>query len=156
MTSQIKIRRALLDDAESLSHLIFENAQATLSDYYNAIQMSVFKEYYSPEVMRQKIADQDVFCAEIDGEIVGTVALEGNFVMGFYTKTGYLNQGIGKLMMQYLENFARKKGVEEIQLAASPVGVAFYNKNGWTKIKPIVFEYLGVGFDETLMVKKLK
>jgi hypothetical protein len=67
-----------------------------------------------------------------------------------------VNQGIGKRMMKFLEDFALIKGLKKIQLAASPEGLSFYHKNGWKKVRDIVIEHYGVGFHETLMVKELK
>src|SRR5687767_14742825 len=118
MTTEIQIRAAIDSDAEALSKLICENAQAILSPHYNDRQWSIFIKYYSTEVMREKINRQYVFCAELNGLIVGTIALDKDFVVGFYTRLHYLNRGIGKMMMRYLEDFALVKGLSEIQLAA--------------------------------------
>jgi GNAT superfamily N-acetyltransferase len=156
MTDEIRIRSAFDNDAETLSKMICENAQAILSQHYDERQWAIFIQYYSPDVMLQKINNQYVFCAELDGLIVGTIALDKDLVVGFYTRLQYLNQGIGKMMMKHLESFAVIKGLERIQLAASPEGLAFYYKNGWRKIKDIVIEHYGVGFQETLMAKDLK
>jgi GNAT superfamily N-acetyltransferase len=156
MLNRPEIRPAIKNDAESLSRMICENAKAILLPHYNEDQWNVFISYYSPEVIRIKIKEQYVFCAELDGNIVGTIALHKDFVVGFYTRLEYLNQGIGKMMMQHLEEFAFDKGLTEIQLAASPEGLSFYYKNGWKKIRDITIEHYGVGFKETLMVKSLK
>ncbi len=151
----ISIRRANLNDAENLSLLILENAKAILLPYYSNEQWTVFVQYYSPEIMREKIATQCVFCAEKEGQTVGTIALNQDFVVGFYTQLSHLKQGIGTKLLHFLEKFALENGFKSLQLAASPEGVGFYTKNGWTKVKEMDFEYLGVHFLETLMVKEL-
>lgn len=156
MKHQIEIRTAQDNDAEKLSKMIYENAQPVLFPHYNDKQRAIFILYYSPEVMRKKISRQKVFCAELNGEIVCTIALDKDFVGGFYTRLQFINQGIGTIMMQHLEEFALKKGLAEIQLAASPEGLSFYYKNGWKKIRECVIEHYGVGFEETLMSKNLK
>ncbi len=155
MIDQIEIREAIDSDADSLSQLICENAEAMLKPYYTEKQWAIFIKYYLPEQMLRKIKEQYVFCAELNGKIVCTVALDNDFVVGFYTRLHYFNKGIGKIMMKHLEEFALQKGLTEIQLAASPEGLNFYNKNGWIKIKDVVMEHYGVGFEETLMVKRL-
>jgi GNAT superfamily N-acetyltransferase len=142
MNGQIQIRAAVADDAETLSNLICENAEAILHQHYDEKQWAI-------------LIDQHVFCAVLNNEIVGTIALENDFVVGFYTRLKYVNQGVGKTMMRYLEEFASKKGLTKLQLAASPEALCFYNKNGWTKVRNIVMEHYGVGFEETLMVKSL-
>lgn len=155
MTNRLTIRLAIDKDAESLSQMICENAEAMLLPHYNEKQWNIFIKYYSPEVMRVKIKEQYFFCAELNANIVGTIALDKEFVVGIYTRLGYLNQGIGKAIMQHLERFALNKGLKEIQLAASPEGLSFYYKHGWEKVKDITIEHFGVGFKETLMVKRI-
>jgi GNAT superfamily N-acetyltransferase len=156
MVDQLTIRPAVDNDAESISQMICENAKAILYPHYNEIQWDIFIKYYSPEIVRNKIKAQHIFCAELDGNIAGTIALDKDFVVGFYTRLQYVNRGIGKMMMQHLEEFAIDQGLTEIRLAASPEGLAFYYKNGWEKIKDITIEHYGVGFKETLMVKRLE
>jgi GNAT superfamily N-acetyltransferase len=155
MIETVKIRKAIPDDASHLSDLICENADLLLKPYYTELQWNVFIQYYSVAVMFKKIETQSIFCAEIDGMIVGTIALDADFVVGFYTKTSHLKKGIGKKMMQHLEQYALGNGIKTLQLAASPIGVDFYLKNGWEKIKDFNIKYLGVEFEETLMKKQL-
>jgi GNAT superfamily N-acetyltransferase len=150
------IRRALESDAKELSLMICENAKATLAPYYTKEQWDIFITYYSTEVIKNKIATQIVFCSEFNGQIIATIALDDTFVVGFYTRLEFMNKGIGVEMMNHLEEFALKKGLSEIQLNASPVGLAFYFKNGWEKIKDIIAVHYGVGFEESLMIKKLQ
>ncbi|MCW3464981.1 GNAT family N-acetyltransferase [Chitinophaga nivalis] len=153
--STIHIRAAQLSDAKALSDLICENALKILKPHYSDEQWNIFIRYYSVEVMIEKIATQTVFCAERAGQIIGTVALDGDFVVGFYTHVQHVNQGIGKQLMAHLENHAYRNGITTLQLAASPEGLAFYYKNGWQKIKDLMMVHYGVGFEETLMTKQL-
>lgn len=107
------------------------------------------------QALTEKIDNQTVFCAEQDSQILGTIALDKDFVVGFYTRLQNLGQGIGRLLIAHLETYATSKGIGALQLAASPEGLAFYYKNGWEKIKDFIIEYHGVGFEETLMTKKI-
>ncbi|WP_257667666.1 GNAT family N-acetyltransferase [Parapedobacter tibetensis] len=156
MINQLTFRLAHDKDAEGLSQMITENAQAMLLPHYTENQWNVFIKYYSPEEIRNKIKKQYTFCAELDNKIVGTIALDKDFIVGFYTRLECLNQGVGKSIMQHLEKFALDKGLNKIQLAASPEGLSFYYKHGWKKIKDITIEHYGVGFKEILMVKQIK
>ena len=153
---EIKIRRAHESDADELSQMICGNAKTTLAPYYTKEQWDVFIKYYSTEALRNKIRQQIIFCADSDGVIVGCVGLDSDFVVGFYTHLNYINQGIGAKMMKHLEAVALEKNWKEIQLAASPVGLDFYLKNGWRKVKDIIIDHSGVAFEETLMAKELQ
>jgi N-acetylglutamate synthase-like GNAT family acetyltransferase len=153
--TEIVIRKAQLKDAQKLSDLICENAQQILKPHYSEEQWNSFIKYYSTEVMEKKIENQSLFCADKNNEIVATIALNGDFVVGFYTRLQNLNQGIGKKLLNFLENYAYNNGLKKLQLAASPEGVSFYTKNGWHIIENSIIEYNGVGFEETLMFKHL-
>jgi GNAT superfamily N-acetyltransferase len=152
---EITIRRAIERDAGELSQMICDNAKTLLAPHYTKQQWDIFITYYSPETLRNKISEQNIFCAELNGVIVGSAGLDNDFVVGFYTHLKYLNQGIGTIMMKHLEAVALDKNVKEIHLAASPVGLKFYLKNGWRKVRAITIDHYGVGFEETLMAKKL-
>lgn len=153
---EIAIRRAIEHDAPELSQMICANAKIMLAPYYTKQQWDIFITYYSTEALRNKIQQQIIFCAELNGMIVGCVGLDSDFVVGFYTHLNYLNQGIGTRMMKHLEEAALERNLKEIQLAASPVGLHFYLKNGWRKVRDIIIDHYGVEFEETLMAKKLQ
>lgn len=149
------IRPAVHQDAEVLSNLILENAYALLLPYYNTEQWEAFSKFYAPEEMQKKIAEQRIFCAILNHQIAGTIALDKNTLVGFYTQINFLNRGIGKMLMQYIESLAVEEGMTELKLTASPQAVTFYDKQGWKRVSVNTYYYFGVGFDETLMIKKL-
>lgn len=152
---QIHIRRAIHSDAVALSSLICENASKCLRPHYSEEQWNIFLKYYSPAVMSEKIKTQVIFCALEGKTPVGCIGLHDDHVVGFYTRLEKRNQGIGKMLMAHLETYAKATGLSQLRLAASPEGLAFYYKNGWQKVKEFVVEHYGVGFNETLMKKKL-
>jgi GNAT superfamily N-acetyltransferase len=155
MQPELSIRVAEMDDAAAISELIIENAKATLLDYYNSEQWNVFLKYYDEETVSHKLGSHTYFCAIMNNEIIGVIGLDRNWVVGFYTKTTWLNKGIGSFLMNHLEDYALKNGITGLKLASSPVGLEYYYKKGWKKIKEAKLKYLGVEFDETLMEKML-
>ena len=150
-----KIRPAKKEDAQALSKLICDNAAVLLLPYYNDEQMDAFIKFYSPGEMQFKISTQNIFCATLENDIVGCIALENNLVVGFYTRLQFQKMGIGKLLMEFIEKFALGKGFNELQLSASPQAFAFYLKQGWQKVKEITCYYCSVEFEETLMKKAI-
>jgi N-acetylglutamate synthase-like GNAT family acetyltransferase len=155
MQSEIIVRKAEVKDAEAISELVIENAKATLFAYYNPEQWKVFVQYYDAATVANNLAGHLFFCAELNHEIAGVIGLDRNWVVGFYTKATLLNKGIGTTLMNHLENYALNSGISRLKLASSPVGLEYYYKKGWTKIKEAKLKYLGVEFDETLMEKRL-
>lgn len=157
MKFTISIENALPSDANEISNLVLENATFYLKQHYTDAQWLVFLSYYSVEALLHKIQNQDVFCAKVEGKIVGTIALDKDYIVGFYTHIQFANKGIGSTLLQHIEEFARvDKGYSEILLASSPVGVTFYTKYGWQIIEKVILDYLGVDFEETIMKKWLQ
>ncbi len=153
--NQLTIRRASQSDAAAIGELVLLNARKTLFQFYSTLQWEVFSRYYSTEAVLAKLDTQIIFCGEINEQLVATVAIENGFVLGFYTHPDHLGRGIGTSMMEYLEQEAKAQGILELELAASPVGVAYYLKHGWEKVDEEDFYYEGVLFRETRMRKKL-
>lgn len=149
------IERVSLNDAVEISDLIINNASLYLRSHYSDAQWSIFKSYYSIETIRQKIQKQQMFCAKLGSVIVGTIALDQDYIVGFYTHVAYVNKGIGSKLLRYIENEAQQIGHPEIYLASSPVGLDFYLKFGWQIVEELEIDYLGVPFVETIMKKRL-
>lgn len=153
--NQLTIRKANQSDAAAIGWLVLLNARKTLFQFYSPLQWEVFSRYYSTEAVLAKLDTQVIFCGEISNQLVATVAIENGFVLGFYTHPDHLGKGLGTRMMEYLELEAKAQGILQLELAASPVGVAYYLKHGWDKVDDEDFYYEGVLFRETRMRKKL-
>jgi N-acetylglutamate synthase-like GNAT family acetyltransferase len=154
-STEIAIRRANEHDAGELSQMICENAKMTLAPHYSKQQWEIFITYYSADALRTKINQQIIFCAESNGEIIGCGGIDRAFVVGFYTRINFFNRGIGTRVMKHLEAYALERDFKELQLAASPTGLNFYLNHGWQKVKDIIIDHYGVGFEEKLMLKRL-
>jgi len=85
MYNELEIRSTHENDAHKISKLIIHNAEVTLKPHYSKKQWDIFVSYYSSEALKNKMIDQNIFCAELNKKMVGTVGLDGNFVVGFYT-----------------------------------------------------------------------
>lgn len=105
---EIVIRRASNNDAGELSQMIRDNASKMLAPYYTRQQWDIFNTYYSIEAMRTKIKEQIIFCAELNNQIVASVGIDKDTVVGFYTRLGYLNQGIGTKILKHAETLPWK------------------------------------------------
>lgn len=149
----IQIQPARISQAEAISQLVLRNSVQTLQPHYSAEQWSVFLQYYSVEAVIEKIRSQQVFCAYDEDRLAGTIALEGNMVLGFYTDPEMMGRGIGSALLTHLELFAASQNIRELELAASPVAVSFYEQRGWEKVGEEWFIYHGVPFWETRMRK---
>ena len=134
-----------------LSQLIGDNAQQFLAPHYSAQQLAVFLSYYTVDKVSERIETQHVFCAQAKGQIIGTVGLDGVLVVGFYTHIDYQRQGIGQALMAHLHADAISRGIERLELFASPVAVSFYLKIGYSVQAVQQVFYSGLAFEEAHM-----
>jgi predicted N-acetyltransferase YhbS len=152
----LNIRHATPDDAAQLSQLISNNAKKYLAPHYSAPQLAVFLSHYSVARLTANLSTQRIFCAERNGEIIGTVGLDGVLVVGFYTHIDYQRQGIGQALMAHLHADAISRGIKRLELFASPVAASFYLKIGYTLQAVQQVFYSGLAFEESHMQIELR
>jgi N-acetylglutamate synthase-like GNAT family acetyltransferase len=154
--TQLDIRQATHQDAAQLSQLICDNANQYLAPHYSTEQLAVFLSYYDVASVLENLSTQRIFCAEREGQIIGTVGLNGVLVVGFYTHIAYQRQGIGQALMAHLHADAISRGMDRLELFASPVAASFYLKIGYTLQAVQNVFYRGVAFEETHMQIELR
>ena len=149
------IRKANISDAKRLSYLIRKNIERVEENEYTPIQRQTWSDQNKPRLVRERLMKRETFCAFLNKQLAGTIALDGNLICGMsvsYTKRG---TGIGQQLLNYIENYAGKKALKELILTASPNGYGFYLKNGYQVYGKMEHHYNGVRFPELKMKKKL-
>ena len=130
---------------------IREIEQQDFSDALNCIQRSVkiingphypdkiisyqLTVHYTPEWMKTTIKDKYFIVAVQDNQVVGTGALKDNELRSIFVDPFYQNEGVGRIIVQHLEQYALSKGYTSIFLESSITAVRFYEKLGYYKIK---------------------
>jgi len=153
--ANIIIRAATERDARAISALIRRNADAVLAEEYSSAQLATWKRYNTPARLRERMKSRTTYGAYRAGRLCGTIALEGTELVGFYVSPSCRGQGIGKLLLAQLEEFAISKGIKSLSLTSSPSATTFYLRHGWKAKRRLVLSLLGVDFEETLMTRKL-
>lgn len=124
------IRKAVLQDAEALK-LCIDRAYAPVKQRLKDL----------PDVsggLEAEITDNHVFVAEANGKTVAclVLSLSGNTVhlANVAVDPDAKGMGLGRHMMDFAEDFARRQGATEICLATHfkmPENVALYKHLGW-------------------------
>ena len=70
----------------------------------------------------------EIFGAEIDGAVVGVLAMRGNHISLFFVEEKIQKQGIGRALWNY---FLAQSRTEQITVNASPYAVPVYEKLGF-------------------------
>ena len=155
MSLTLLIRRATALEARRISYLIQKNVEADKQNGYSPIQKRIWQKWNTPAAIRKQLEHRIIFCAFANGRLIGTIGLEGNKVVGLYISQSKRGQGIGKQLLQYLEDYAHNEGHTELILEATPSGQVFYTSKGFEEVEAITTIIDGVAFPEMKMRKKL-
>ncbi len=133
MLKDIIIRRFREDDAENISRLIIDNLlQVNVIDY-GETAVAQLARFHSPDLILKYARNSETYIAELNSEIIGTATLDQNRVRNVHIKIPFQKQGIGKLLMSYIEDMARKKGQPRLELLANIAAVDFYRDLGYRR-----------------------
>jgi N-acetylglutamate synthase-like GNAT family acetyltransferase len=151
----MKIRKAKIKDAEEISKLKIENIKSIVSKSYNKKWTNKLIEWSSVEHIKNHIRNRDTFCMVEKNKILGCIDLEGEKLGGFYVKSNLIGKGIGKNLLIFLEDYARKKKLKRLYLYSTKNAFNFYKKFGYKLIKKKAVEIDGVKNIDLIMEKKL-
>jgi len=126
--------------------------------------------YISEEDTKQFIDKGECFVAELEGKIIGTILIypKGKNTPEFYRRNDvavfgkfavdplYQNKGVGEMLMNYIENHVKSKGIKELALDTAEQAahlIEYYKKRGFRFIgyqKWSVTNYRSVIMSKTL------
>ena len=107
-------------------------APATLADYEAAI-IEMMCANFAPDKFMERMAARDAFAAVPDGDIIGTVSFSLPRCQALFPvhRTARPAAGIGKRLVQHIEQHARTLGCTDLQLSASITAKPFYERLGY-------------------------
>jgi GNAT superfamily N-acetyltransferase len=126
--------------------------------------------YISEKDTRYFIDNGECFVAELGGKIIGTILIypKGKTIPEFYKRDDvavfgkfavdplYQNKGVGAMLMDYIENHVKSKGIKELALDTAEQAVhliEYYKKRGFRFVgyqKWSVTNYRSVIMSKTL------
>jgi histone acetyltransferase (RNA polymerase elongator complex component) len=132
----IIIRKATPNDAEAVCAVLVRSIKGICAPYYENDKeiLAQWLENKTPDNVRQWIESDRSYCVvAVDGKdlVVGFANISGSEIMLNYVLPEALHQGIGKRMLQALENHAIAAGVEQIEVVSSVPAKEFYERNGY-------------------------
>tara|TARA_Y100000310_G_scaffold332313_1_gene407651 strand:- start:57 stop:485 length:429 start_codon:yes stop_codon:yes gene_type:complete len=141
----VKIRKARKEDLKEISEIF--RRESNKKPYFQG-----WTKRTALSNVSKSLKEEDVHVVMINGEIIGFITISLNekkdvYIGELWLKSKYQRKGIGRLLMEFIEEKYRKKGSKLIKLTAKKkaYAVKFYKKLNYK----IDREYVR-------MIKKLK
>jgi GNAT superfamily N-acetyltransferase len=136
-TKEITIRGFENGDEINLSQLIIDNLMLVNSRDYGEEAARQLARFYSPQLLLEYAQNGNLYVAVEHSMIIGTAALDQDRVRNVFVRIDHHQQGIGKILMQHIEDIARQQGKIRLSLRASVSAVVFYQKLGYAIVEEI-------------------
>ncbi len=133
----MNIRKYNIGDAEIVSKLICKTLRVVNGPDYSKDAIEELCNVFTPMGVTERNKDKTTFLSFDKTTLTGTISLgksKDNYDMIFslFINPDYLKQGLGKLLLNQLENFAKNTGIQKLVLNASITAHIFYLKNGYS------------------------
>ena len=128
---QIKIRPFHPDDLDALHGLIQETIEISYAKAYPPRAVAFFKDFHGKEEILERGQAGTVLVVEQDGALVATGSLIDGEIFGVFVHPDVQGAGLGKTLMELLEEKARASGSEEFLLSVSLPSKKFYEGLGY-------------------------
>ena len=87
---------------------------------------------FTPQALRSMAVRRQIWVYEEEGRITAAIALEGDTISGFFVAPDRQRRGIGRQLLELVEDKARQRGLHALRLSASLTAVGFYERFGYT------------------------
>ena len=143
----MKIIKAKLKDYKKIAKLRKDTFNKIIGKYYSKKQIKDFHKQNPPKAILKKIKERDMFCLINNNKILGVIDLQGNKIGGFFIRYSQIKRGHGTKLLEFIENYAKKKVIKKVILYATKYAYKFYIKRGYKpskllkKDKPAITKY---------------
>ncbi len=126
-----KIRPFIDGDVEALQKLIYNTINESYKGFYGPHSIRYFKEYHSRSKILADAGEGYTVVVELNERIVGTGTVCGTNVRRVFISPSFQGRGLGRMVMEALENSALSHGLYNLDLHASLPSQAFYQHLGY-------------------------
>jgi len=109
--------------------------------------------HWTPDVVKARALEREMFVVEMDGSVVGTVSRDGNKVFTLFVNPDVAGQGIGSQLMSHIEQLAAVENYQYLETGASITAHDFYRKRGYKDVRETMTEDSGLNY---ILQKPLK
>ncbi len=149
------IRKASKEDLVNCSELIQTVIGQVNAKHYSPEIIRAWQEYNTLPNLEEEIKRTDFIVYEEKGAIVGVGAIEGAHIKKVYVSPNYQGRGLGKVLLESLEQMARENGFVECELNSTINALNFYKRFGYEEQGPFIIEKNGLSVTFTRMIKHI-
>ena len=111
--------------------------------------------HYTMDWIRKQMQSRYFIVTLIEGKVVGTGSLDGDEIKALFVDPSYQRKGVGRAMMEELEEYARAMGLKEVMLKSSITAYDFYKRLDYCLVEKLSEEVQGDWVVTYLMKKRL-
>ncbi|MCE5981579.1 MULTISPECIES: GNAT family N-acetyltransferase [unclassified Pseudomonas] len=134
----LHIRPATPADATAISAVIIQSLQQSNAADYSAALIAQVEQSFTPERILALLEQRQVLVAVLDQQVVATASLQGNVVRSVFVVPGLQGTGVGRALMQAIEDLARQTGQALLRVPSSITAEAFYARLGYAKVREVM------------------
>ena len=128
---QITIRQATDADAVALSGLIRSTIRVSNSKDYDQQSIDLLCSIFEPKQVAERIANEHILLCFAGGDLIGTAGLRRDYLRSMFIEPTYQRQGLGKALVENIEEIARQNAISEIMVHSSVTARQFYDTLGY-------------------------
>ena len=151
------LRWAVSEDAPAVQVILFDTFESTWRPNITEAAAQAFIQENRPAVY-VGARGRHFWLAEIDGDVVGFVDWEGDFINALHVRSTHARTGVGRRLMDYAEAEIAKAGHSSVRLETDTFNArsrAFYAARGYREADRYPDEEWDSGLTTILLVKAL-
>ena len=113
-----------------VAEIVEKTIRAFYPHYYPSGAVQFFLDLHSERKIREALAGEEIYIAEVQGEIVGTGSIRGNEICRLFILPEYQAKGYGSRLMDFLEDMVFGK-YHAVHIDASFPAESMYLKRGY-------------------------
>jgi len=127
-------------DLDAVKELINHTIDVCYSSAYPKEAVQFFKEWHCDENILEGARHGYTIVLKKDYQVIGTGTLLDNEIVRVFVKPAFQKCGLGRLIMQKLEEKAFSAGIRFVQLDASLPSKSFYDSLGYVTLEEAFLE----------------
>ncbi len=136
----MKICKAKEEDIQKISRLILNTLDRINSKDYKKRQLAIERKCHFVKELRKEIKKK-IFFVILDGSlIIGVIQLDldEKAIDRLFLRPKYLGKGLGRKLLIYAEDYAKKSGIRKIKLYPTEYALSFYKKAGYKIVRRFI------------------